>query len=187
MAAKDGDDCEGLRNVSAIGAWSVSSHKLSGGFGAESLWDGNLDTFWQSDGPQPHLINIQFMRKTDLQLMRIYFDYRQDESYCPSKISIRAGSTPQDVQELHLLELEEPIGWISVDLRDETTGHALHAHLVQVAILANHQNGKDTHVRQIQLYAPLKNSVLEEIPFSTTEFLMYVHSFRFLFLLSLVD
>ncbi|KAJ3077068.1 Anaphase-promoting complex subunit 10, partial [Rhizoclosmatium hyalinum] len=123
--------------------------------------------------PQPHFVNINFLRKTELQLLRIYMDYRQDESYCPSRISVRAGSTLQDVQELHLLELEEPSGWTNVDLRDETTGHPLQAHFVQIAILANHQNGKDTHIRQVQLYAPLKNSVLEEIPFSTTEFLMY--------------
>ncbi|KAI9353691.1 anaphase-promoting complex, subunit 10/DOC domain-containing protein [Obelidium mucronatum] len=143
------------------------------GFGVDCLRDGSIDTYWQSDGPQPHFVNIHFLRKTELQMLRIYLDYRQDESYCPSKISIRAGSTLQDVQELHLLELEEPSGWINVDLRDETTGHPLHAHLVQIAVLSNHQNGKDTHMRQVQLFAPVKNSVLEDIPFSSTEFLMF--------------
>ncbi|KAJ3394101.1 Anaphase-promoting complex subunit 10 [Entophlyctis sp. JEL0112] len=76
-------DVSRLRNVSAIGAWSVSSHKHGGGFGVESLRDGNLETYWQSDGKQ-----------------------MLDESYCPSKISVRAGSTLQDIQELQLLELE---------------------------------------------------------------------------------
>ncbi|KAI8614904.1 anaphase promoting complex subunit 10-like protein [Chytriomyces sp. MP71] len=164
-------DPASLRCVSAIGAWSVSSYKR--GFEVHCLRDNSVDTYWQSDGPQPHFINIQFNKKTQLQLLRIYLDYRQDESYCPSKISVRAGSTMQDVQELHRLDLDEPSGWISVDLRDETTGHPLHAHLVQIAILCNHQNGKDTHIRQVQLFAPLKNCVLEDIPFSTTDFLMY--------------
>ncbi|KAJ3082801.1 Anaphase-promoting complex subunit 10, partial [Physocladia obscura] len=143
---KDSGDLGQLRNVSAVGAWSVSSHKHGGGFGVESLRDGSIETYWQSDGPQPHFINIHFQRKTELQLLRLYVDYRQDESYCPSKISVRAGSTLQDVQELQQLDLEEPSGWLTVDLRDEVNGHALHAHLVQIAILANHQNGKDTHV-----------------------------------------
>ncbi|KAJ3070759.1 Anaphase-promoting complex subunit 10 [Podochytrium sp. JEL0797] len=161
-----------LRNVSQSGQWTVSSHKHGGGFGVECLRDGSTETYWQSDGPQPHFININFSRKTELEILRIYLDYRQDESYCPSKISVRAGSTLQDAQELQLLELEEPSGWIAVDLRDEVTGHPLHVHLIQIVVLMNHQNGKDTHMRQIQLFAPQKKSDLEEIPFSTTDFLM---------------
>ncbi|KAJ3356174.1 Anaphase-promoting complex subunit 10 [Entophlyctis luteolus] len=93
-------DVSRLRNVSAIGAWSVSSHKHGGGFGVESLRDGNLETYWQSDGKQM-LIDA----------------------------------------------VEEPSGWTTLDLRDELTGNPLHAHLIQIAVMANHQNGKDTHMR----------------------------------------
>ncbi|XP_069861418.1 anaphase-promoting complex subunit 10-like isoform X1 [Dipodomys merriami] len=32
----------------------------SPGFGVDRLRDGNLETNWQSDGSQPHLVNIQF-------------------------------------------------------------------------------------------------------------------------------
>ena len=32
------------------------------------------------------------------------------------------------------------------------------AHLVQISILSQHQNGRDTHVRQVQLYGPRTNS-----------------------------
>lgn len=30
------------------------------GFGVDQLRDDNLETYWQSDGSQPHLVNIQF-------------------------------------------------------------------------------------------------------------------------------
>lgn len=33
------------------------------GNGVEALRDGKDDTYWQSDGAQPHYVNIQFQRK----------------------------------------------------------------------------------------------------------------------------
>ena len=52
------------RSVSEVGrqaVWSVTSAKP--GNGVDLLRDGKEDTYWQSDGAQPHLINIQFQRK----------------------------------------------------------------------------------------------------------------------------
>jgi anaphase-promoting complex subunit 10 len=62
------------------------------------LRDDNLNSFWQSDGSQPHLINIQFMKKTRVQEISLYFDFKSDESYTPSKIAIRAGNNLQDLK-----------------------------------------------------------------------------------------
>ena len=58
---------------------------VSVGFGVDQLIDGSLDTYWQSDGPQPHLINIQFRRKTTITDICLYADYKADESYTPSR------------------------------------------------------------------------------------------------------
>ncbi|KAM3709555.1 hypothetical protein ACJW31_02G180800 [Castanea mollissima] len=69
-------------------AWSVSSCKP--GNGVSALRDENLETYWQSDGAQPHLVNIQFQKKVKLQLVVLYVDFKLDESYTSSKISIRA-------------------------------------------------------------------------------------------------
>lgn len=33
------------------------------------------------------------------------------------------------------------------------------AYFVQVAVLANHQNGRDTHIRQIKVYGPRQTTV----------------------------
>ena len=110
----------------------------------------------RSDGPQPHLINIQFHKKMHIHEIVIYTDFKLDESYTPSKISIRAGSTFHDLQEIHVEELNEPSGWVTIlPPREETAeGGVLRTHFIQVAVLANHQNGRDTHIRQIKIYTP---------------------------------
>jgi len=61
------------------------SRGLVVGFGVEQLCDGSLDTYWQSDGPQPHLINVQFRRKMTITNICIYADYKADESYTPNR------------------------------------------------------------------------------------------------------
>jgi len=55
------------------------------GFGVEQLRDDTMETYWQSDGQLPHLVNIQFRRKTTVQDICIYTDYKLDESYTPSR------------------------------------------------------------------------------------------------------
>ena len=47
-----------VREIGELAIWSLSSCKP--GFGIDQLRDNNFDTYWQSDGPQPHLISIQF-------------------------------------------------------------------------------------------------------------------------------
>lgn len=44
-----------------------------------------MDTYWQSDGQLPHLVNIQFRQKTTVSDICIYTDYKLDESYTPSR------------------------------------------------------------------------------------------------------
>lgn len=53
------------REIGAEAVWTLSSAKI--GNGVEQLRDDNTNTFWQSDGSQPHLINIQFMKKKRIQ------------------------------------------------------------------------------------------------------------------------
>ena len=79
------------REIGDLAVWSLSTAKP--GNGVEQLRDDNSDTYWQSDGPQPHLINIQFHKKMRIHEIVIYTDFKLDESYTPSKISIRAGTT----------------------------------------------------------------------------------------------
>lgn len=71
-------------------------------------------------------------------------------------------------QEVRCLELEEPSGWVSVPMHMEDDGGAssnpntaaagqqpcMSAYLIQLAVLSNHQNGRDTHLRQVVVLGP---------------------------------
>ena len=74
------------------------------------------------------------------------------------------GSTFHDLQEIHVEELNEPSGWVTILPPSECGSgegadeeKALRTHFIQVAILANHQNGRDTHIRQIKIYTPRRD------------------------------
>jgi anaphase-promoting complex subunit 10 len=174
------------REIGNEAVWTLSTAKP--GNGVEQLRDGNVDTFWQSDGPQPHLINIQFHKKMRVANVAIYTEYKLDESYTPAKLAIRAGTGFHDLQEVQLVELDEPSGWVTVrlshddddddgaggDRSDRDHVHSLRAHLLQIAVLSSHQNGRDTHVRQVRVYGPrppaTKGFGTELSQFSSVEF-----------------
>ncbi|KAH6946001.1 hypothetical protein HPB50_011021 [Hyalomma asiaticum] len=113
-----------------------------------------LETYWQSDGPQPHLVNVHFRRKTTIQGICIYADYKLDESYTPNRMSVRVGSSFHDLQELEAVDLREPTGWVHIATRD-AAGNPVRTFLVETAVLSNHQNGRDTHLRQIKVHSPV--------------------------------
>ncbi|XP_022886399.1 anaphase-promoting complex subunit 10-like isoform X2 [Olea europaea var. sylvestris] len=165
-----------LHEMAKKAAWSVSSCKP--GNGILSLRDDNLDTYWQSDGAQPDVVNIQFQKKVKLQLVVLYVDFKLDESYTPSKISIRAGDGFHNLKEIKAVELVKPTGWVYISLSGSDPRNILekrlvryieikHGHMsmetfvntfmLQIAVLSNHLNGRDTHVRQIKVYGPRRS------------------------------
>ena len=129
--------------------WSVSSAKP--GNGVDLLVDGRSDSFWQSDGLQPHCITLEFHQPVELSRVAIACDFRVDESYTPQKITIRVGTRWSDIHTLRTEEVSEPQGWIVIPLA------AVRARVLQILILANHQNGRDTHVRQVKVFGPRKD------------------------------
>ena len=168
--------------IGKLAVWSVTSAKP--GNGVELLRDGNLDTYWQSDGAQPHLINVQFQRKVKVREIALYADYKLDESYTPSKISVRAGNSFHDLREVRVVDLDEPVGWTRVrldksDESDESDGAAgapLRAYFLQIAVLSNHQNGRDTHVRQVKIFGPRTSPMAmlgNGVSFTTPEFAQF--------------
>lgn len=132
----------------------------------------DLAHFWQSDGPQPHLLSIHFFKLVSIASIRVFLDFDNDESYTPTKIQFLAGMGVHDIQEFAEMSFKEPTGWHEVDFSnvgpiepdddsddgasrdiDWSKRPVLRAFLVQVRILENHQNGKDTHLRAVQLFA----------------------------------
>lgn len=69
-------------------------------------------------------------------------------------MSIRAGTSYHDLQEVKKLELTEPDGWVRIPLQS-ADGRPLRANMIQVAVLSNHQNGRDTHLRLIEIFTSL--------------------------------
>jgi len=149
---RGGSSSLGVREIGAQATWSLSSCKP--GFGVDQLRDESVDTYWQSDGQLPHLVNIQFRRKVAVRDVALYADFKLDESYTPSKVSVRCGANFNDLQEIEVVELSEPSGWVVIPLKD-VHDRLVRAFMVQVAIIANHQQGRDTHLRQVKVHSPL--------------------------------
>uniref|UniRef100_A0A2C9JWQ3 Anaphase-promoting complex subunit 10 n=1 Tax=Biomphalaria glabrata TaxID=6526 RepID=A0A2C9JWQ3_BIOGL len=144
-----------LREVGNQAVWSLSSCKPgTAGFGVEQLREESNETYWQSDGPQPHTVSIQFRGKTTLHDVCIYADYKSDESYTPNRLSIRAGNHANDLVEIEQVELSEPTGWVCIPLKD-VHDKPIRTFMIQIAVLSNHQNGRDTHIRRIKVRSPV--------------------------------
>jgi anaphase-promoting complex subunit 10 len=94
-------------------------------------------TLNSSDGPQPHFITVEFPRKVAVQVklyhirssielnhhhtqkISIYLNYLSDDSYTPSTLAIRAGTGPSDLQDVRVVTLDKPDGWITFDVSSE--------------------------------------------------------------------
>ena len=123
-----------LRELGSEAVWSLSSAKP--GNGVEQLRDESLSTYWQSDGTGPHLINIQFLRKTSVCAIHFYLNYGLDESYTPKRLCIRAGSTVHDMVDITTVDFTEPSGWVCVELssQDSDCPGPLRTHTLQVLL-----------------------------------------------------
>ncbi|CAK1362313.1 unnamed protein product [Cercospora beticola] len=183
----------GLKEISSLASWTVSTAKP--GNGVLALRHPSTTQFWQSDGPQPHTLNIHFFKLVSILRIRIFLDFLSDESYTPTKIQFLAGMGIHDLIDFAEMSFEQPTGWIDVDFgnvgggsntdsssandfRDEedwddendpshrnywSKRPVLRAFLVQVRILENHQNGKDTHLRAVQIFARDDESAKKEM------------------------
>lgn len=175
-----------LIEIGKNAVWSLSSAKK--GCGVLQIRDNNLKTFWQSDGCLPHLCSIQFPKIVKVREIWIFLDYQNDESYTPQQISIRTGTGFHDLEEIKLIDENEPNGWLKISFTEEyqdfdfvvydnkkgekkkkkvfikkqRKGDIL-TNFLQIAILDNHQQGKDTHIRQIKIFGPPSNSLNDTI------------------------
>eukprot|EP01038_Epipyxis_sp_PR26KG_P004448 gene4448-6291_t len=156
------------REMGSDAIFTISSAKP--GNGVDQLRDNNLDTYWQSDGSFPHYINIQFLHKVSINKLCLYLDYSSDESYTPRKISISSGTSMHDLIDITTIELNEPVGWVSIDMVDPSIvdSNCLRTHLLQVKILSMHQNGRDTHIRQLKVLGPrISPQVMGDLAYSS--------------------
>ena len=75
-----------LKDITDDAYWTVSSQK-----GQDKqfkyAFDGSSDTFWQSDGSQPHFLTAFYNSRIQICAIAIYLDFNQDESYTPKLYS----------------------------------------------------------------------------------------------------
>ena len=106
---------EGLREISSLATWTLSSAKP--GCSLAQLRHPSSSQFWQSDGPQPHTLTLHFFKLVSIVKIRIYLDFKLDESYTPTKMKFFAGMSEGGLVEFATWEVEESI--------DETTGETV--------------------------------------------------------------
>lgn len=157
-----------LLDLLPLANWKLSSFKQ--GCGLAQLRDDSPDTLWQSDGSNgssnansatnmhnnqlsnPHSVTIQFSKKVSLERISIFTNYTLDESYTPSRIRIMAGSSAWDLSEVCTVEFNKPIGWLHIIFNGIRDDCVLKCFVVKLVILANHQDGKDSHIRAIRCF-----------------------------------
>uniref|UniRef100_A0A453E3R1 DOC domain-containing protein n=1 Tax=Aegilops tauschii subsp. strangulata TaxID=200361 RepID=A0A453E3R1_AEGTS len=67
--------------------------------------------------------------------------FKLDESYTPSKISIRAGDGFHNLKEIKTVDLLKPVGWVHISLSGTDPRETfIHTFMLQIAVLANHLN-----------------------------------------------
>lgn len=127
--AEDAKQLIGLRDISSLATWTLSSAKP--GCALPQLRNPNPNLFWQSDGPQPHTLTLHFFKLVAIVKMRIYLDFDLDESYTPTKMKFYAGMSEGGLVEFGTWQVVESIdpetgeaktnvdevrGWIDVPL-----------------------------------------------------------------------
>ena len=54
-----------------------------------------------------------------LQKLSLHLSYKLDDSYTPAALSVRAGTSLGDLQEVRAVTLDRPDGWITFDVSAE--------------------------------------------------------------------
>lgn len=47
-------------------------------------------------------------------------------------------------------------GWVAIPIKDGSV-KCIRTFMLQIAVISNHQNGRDTHMRQIRIHAPVED------------------------------
>ncbi|KAJ7953017.1 Anaphase-promoting complex subunit 10 [Quillaja saponaria] len=111
-----------------------------------------------------------------LALVVLYVDFKLDESYTPRKISIRAGDGFHNLKEIIKTgDLAKPTGWVYLSLPGNDPRETfVNTFMLQIAVLSNHLNGRDTNMRQIKVYGPQPNPIPHQpFQFTSRKFITY--------------
>ncbi|AET38306.1 anaphase promoting complex subunit DOC1 Ecym_2591 [Eremothecium cymbalariae DBVPG len=144
---------QGYVDITSLAYWKPSSFKA--GYPIENALDDNPGTFWQSDGSQPHTIDVFFSKRVDIIQLAMYFSLFIDESYTSETIRLYAGHSPSDATYYKTLEVRNVNGWVKFTFEDNRPSDGLlKCQFLRIEVVTNHENGKDTHLRGIRMFGP---------------------------------
>lgn len=146
-------DALGLVDIGSLASWEVSSCKSE--FDYSKMRQDSPNTYWQSDGAQPHFILIKFAKSVNIKCISLFLNFAIDESYTPEHVVVLAGTGEHDLLEVVHKHFIEPIGWQNIEFDESCPDALLSCYLVKIKFLSNHQNGKDCHVRGIKILSPV--------------------------------
>lgn len=146
---------EDLVNISNLAYWKASSFKISNPI--ENVINDDPESYWQSDGVQPHIVDIYFNKRVELALLAIFFGFEIDESYSPKVVKLYIGDSIPDLiyyEEWHIGKITQ---WYtkkfpSLQDTDGEQNIPIKCHILRLAFPVNHDNGKDTHLRGVRIF-----------------------------------
>lgn len=112
--------------------------------GLNELLSKDLNEYWATDDALPHGIQFNFYKLTYIEEVRIYLSFTQDDSYTPQEIEVRCGLTASTIESVTSITLMEPEGYLSFNVKKD-------CFILQVLVLSNHQEGKDSHIRNLKI------------------------------------
>ncbi|GMM50834.1 anaphase promoting complex subunit [Starmerella bacillaris] len=138
-------------DVSHLGKWYLSSSQSKND--VKNLLDNCPDTYWQTDGDLPHVVEIQFSKLVAVKCVALFKFATVDESYTPSLIKVEAGFGKNRLHRVNSFQIPFTDGWVYMRLY-ESVGvkfSPVKCMFLRLSIISNNQNGKDSHVRALKI------------------------------------
>lgn len=152
---------EDLTNVSNLAYWKASSFKTSNPI--ENVINDYPESYWQSDGSQPHIVDIYFSKRIELALLAVFFGFEIDESYSPKVVKLYVGDSISDLIYYEEWYIGKITQWYvkkfpSLEDREGEQNIPIRCHILRLVFPVNHDNGKDTHLRGVRIYTRDQNN-----------------------------
>ncbi|KAI5185007.1 anaphase-promoting complex subunit 10 [Nematocida homosporus] len=121
----------------------VSTYKPD--HGPEELFSDDLEKYWHTDGNLPHHIEIEFEEIKHLLEIRLTLGHAQDKSYIPKEIDIRCGKTKDSIVSVKKALISDKLSIANITVNQDCC-------ILQMVILSNHQEGRDSRIRGLSLF-----------------------------------
>lgn len=124
--------------------------------GLKELLSPDTSEFWHTDDNLPHFVKLSFSKRTYIDHIQLTLSYFKDDSYTPEKLDVFAGDTTDSMEKIFSLSLFEPEGAVLLMVKSSMF-------YIYVVIAANHQEGRDSHIRHLKVIATNNEEVIPNL------------------------